>query len=103
MSERAYVLAFDVDVRKRHFHLLDGGRIVRFMVQLEVRAGATWKEVLRYDCAHDYVHKDCYNIRGKQRKMRLSLDYEGALTLADEDINQNWQTYRERFLRGEFP
>jgi len=30
-------------------------------------------------------------------------EYENALTLADDDINDNWQTYRERFLRGEFP
>jgi hypothetical protein len=103
MSEKEYLLFFDVDARKRHRHLFDGGRIIKFMVQLEVQTGTIWREVLRYDCAHEYVHKDCYNIRGKQRKMRLRLDYEDALTLADEDINLNWQTYRERFLRGEFP
>jgi hypothetical protein len=82
---------------------MEGGKIVRFVVQLEVLAEATWKEVIRYDCAHDYVHKDCYTIKGRSRKIRLNLEYEDALTLADDDINDNWQTYRERFLRGEFP
>jgi hypothetical protein len=31
------------------------------------------------------------------------LDYEEALTLADDDIDENWEIYRERFLRGDSP
>jgi hypothetical protein len=54
-------------------------------------------------CAHDYAHKDCYDMKGRRRKMSLYLAYEDALTLADDDINENWQTYRERFLDGRFP
>jgi hypothetical protein len=52
---------------------------------------------------HDYVHKDCYNNEGKSRKINLYLNYEDTLTLADDDINENWEIYRERFLRGDFP
>jgi hypothetical protein len=103
MNEKEYLILIDTDARKRHYHAMEGGKIVRFVVQLEVFADATWKEVIRYDCAHDYVHKDCYNIKGRSRKIRLNLEYEDALTLADDDISDNWQTYRERFLRGEFP
>ena len=47
--------------------------------------------------------KDCYNVKGQCRKINLYLDYEDALTLADDDINENWEIYRERFLRGDFP
>jgi hypothetical protein len=47
--------------------------------------------------------KTAINIRGRSRKIRLNLEYEDALTFADEDIDDNWQSYRERFLRGEFP
>ncbi|OGF53775.1 MAG: hypothetical protein A2Z21_03465 [Candidatus Fraserbacteria bacterium RBG_16_55_9] len=32
-----------------------------------------------------------------------SLDYKEALALADSDINKNWETYKERFLKGEYP
>jgi hypothetical protein len=103
MNEKEYLILIDSDERKRHYHAIEGGKIVRFMVQLEILVDAAWKEVVRYDCAHDYVHKDCYNIKGRSRKIRLNLEYENALTLADDDINDNWQTYRERFLRGEFP
>ncbi len=73
------------------------------MVQLEVKVSNAWREVIRYDCSHDYAHKGCYNIKGECRKINLYLDYEDALTLADDDINENREIYKERFLRGGFP
>ncbi len=103
MAEKQYLILLDSDARKRHYHITTSGRITKFVVQLEVKAGDVWKEVVRYDCSHDFAHKDCYNIKGQCRKVHLHLDYEDALTLADEDLNENWETYRERFLRGDTP
>jgi len=37
------------------------------------------------------------------RKINLYLDYEDALTLADDDINENWEVYKEKVLEGGFP
>jgi len=93
----------DVDVRKKHYHFTEAGKVVKFMVQLEVKIEESWKPVIRYDCSHDYAHKDCYNMEGKSKKINLYLDYKDALNLADDDINENWEIYRERFLRGDFP
>ncbi|MBI5181519.1 MAG: hypothetical protein HZA06_01250 [Nitrospirae bacterium] len=103
MSEKEYLILLDVNARKRHYHLTEAGRIKKFAVQLEIKTNDGWKEVVRYDCAHDYAHKDSYNIKGGCRKINLYLDYEDALTLADDDINENWEMYRERFLSGGFP
>lgn len=103
MGEKQYLILLDVDFRKRHYHITEAGHIVKFSVQLEVYVGNAWKEVLRYDCSHDFVHKDCYNIQGRKRKIAMRLDYEEALTYADEDLDENWEVYRERFLRGDFP
>ena len=103
MKEKRYLILLDTDARKRHHHVSEHGNILEFMVQLEIKCGAVWKEVLRYDCAHGYAHKDAYNISRKCRKIRLSLHHEEALTLADDDINENWALYRDRFLRGGFP
>jgi hypothetical protein len=58
---------------------------------------------VRYDCAHDFVHKDCYNIKGNRKKIALYMDYPEALSMADDDINENWQYYKTKFLKGEFP
>jgi len=33
----------------------------------------------------------------------LRLDYEDALTMAEDDINENWEIYREKFFKGDFP
>ena len=103
MQEKKYLILLDINARKRHYHATEAGKIIKFVVQLELKSGGVWKEVIRYDCAHDYAHKDCYNVKGKCRKINLYLDYEDALTLADDDINENWEIYRERFLRGDFP
>ena len=103
MPEKEYLILLDVDARKRHYHLTETGKVVKFRVQLEIKISDEWKEVVWYDCSHDYVHKDCYNRRGQKRKISLYLDYEEALMIADDDINENWEIYREKFLRGEFP
>jgi hypothetical protein len=103
MAERSYTRALGETARKRHIHTTERGKVVDFVVQLEVNIDNEWKPVLRYDCAHDFSHIDRYNIHGEQKKEDLRLPYDEALTIADEDINMHWQAYVEQFLRGEFP
>jgi len=103
MSEKAYTRALGENARKRHYHKTEKGKVVNFVVQLEVKVEGSWKSVIRYDCAHDFAHLDRYNISGETSKEELHLPYAECLTLADEDININWASYAERFLRGEFP
>ena len=103
MAEKHYLILLDINARKRHYHVTEAGRIIKFVVQLEVKTGDVWKEVIRYDCAHGYAHKDCYNDKGQFSKINLYIDYEDALSLADDDINDNWEIYREKFQRGDFP
>ena len=91
----------DIDVRKRHYHIAEAGKIIKFAVQLEVKIRGTWKGVVRYDCAHDYAHKDLYNNEGKRSKINLYMNYEDALSFADDDINDNWEIYKRRFLKGD--
>ena len=103
MAERLYIIPYSRNARKRHYHRTDRGRVVNFMVQLEVKVKGEWRPVLRYDCSHEFVHRDSYNLRGRQRKEELNLSYEEALTLADEDIDDNWESYRSNFLQGRYP
>jgi len=88
----------DIDTRKRHYHITETGKITRFAVQLEVKAGGIWREVVRYDCAHGFAHKDQYDFNGKSKKINLYMNFDDALTYADDDINENWEIYKERFL-----
>ncbi len=103
MGEKTYVRALGEGARKRHYHKTDKGAVIGFMVQLEVAVNGIWRPVIRYDCAHDFSHIDRYNVDGKQEKEQLQLPYDETLTLADEDIDLNWETYKARFLEGQFP
>jgi hypothetical protein len=103
LAERLYIIPYSRDARKRHYHKTDRGRVVNFVVQLEVEVEAEWRPVVRYDCSHKFTHRDAYNLSGRQRKEELDLSYEQALTFADEDIDDNWEEYRSVFLRGGYP
>jgi hypothetical protein len=74
-----------------------------FWSNSRLKSRALWKPVIRYDCAHDFAHVDRYNRKGETTKEELYLPYDECLTLADEDINLNCGSYKERFLRGEYP
>ncbi len=103
MSEKTYTRTLGEDARKRHYHMTEKGKVIYFIVQLEVSVEGNWKPVVRYDCSHTFTHIDRYNIKGEKEKEELYLDYKESLTLADEDININWEVYKERFLKGGYP
>ena len=103
MAERLYIIPYSRDARKRHYHKTTRGRVVSFVVQLEVEVEGEWNPVVRYDCSHRFVHRDSYSLAGRQKKEEIDLSYEEALTFADEDIDENWERYRVAFLRGGYP
>jgi hypothetical protein len=100
VGERTYTRALGEDARKRHFHKTERDKVINFAVQLEVKIDGAWQPVIRYDCAHDFSHIDRYNMRGEQEKEALQLSYAESLTLADDDIDLNWETFKTRFLEG---
>ena len=86
--------------RKRHEHLLDKNKVAGFVVQYEVLHENKWMPVVRYDTAHGYAHKDLINPDGSAEKVFIGVtDLNEALTLADKDINENWERYKERYFR----
>jgi hypothetical protein len=95
VPEKEYLIRLGDRARKRHFHRTEKGIALNFVVQLEVEVETgKWSPVVRYDCAHDFAHRDRYNLQGEQRKEDLSIGYAEALNVADEDINKNWQVYK---------
>ena len=100
MNTIDYVIPLGENARKRHYHETDKGRIIKFAVQLEVLVDNQWKVVIRYDTAHDFAHIDQYHIDGKRIKKEFHLKFNEALTVADEDIKENWKIYKKNFLEG---
>jgi len=80
-------------------HEAEKGIIYAFSVQLEIRVEDKWFPVIRYDSTHGFAHIDHYTPDGKKKKTVLELDLNTALTLADWDINNNWENYIRDFWR----
>lgn len=98
--KKSYVFMLsDID-RKRHEHITEKDMVKGFVVQYETLFEGKWLPVVRYDTAHGYAHKDLLNPDGTKEKIFLGVvDLNEALTLADIDINRNWERYKERYLR----
>lgn len=104
MPTKRFIYPVTSDTFIRREQVIERGKVIRFVVQLEVELAGETKPVIRYDTAHGFAHIDRYNWNGKRKKERLAIvDFNQALTLAERDLRQNWQVYRKRFLRGEFP
>lgn len=102
-KRKHYLRPLDLDTRVRVEFEVAKGKVQRFLVQLEIEVQGEWRPAIRYDCAHGYAHCDRLNLRREQQKQELPLDYAQALTFAQQDIRKNWQIYRERYLKGEYP
>lgn len=100
MSVTEYVIPLGEKARKRHYHETEKGRITGFAVQLEVLVNDAWKVVIRYDSAHGFAHIDRYYLDGRKVKKELHLKLSETLTLADEDIKENWKSYQRAFQEG---
>jgi hypothetical protein len=71
------------EVRKRHRHRTERGRVIHFSVQLELWFADSWQPVVRYDAAHGFAHRDMYETPSRKRKEHLKVDLATALTEAD--------------------
>ena len=100
--------------RKEFAYLLDGfsrlvvyfsterGIVVRFVVKIEYNWDGVWRELIRYDCFHGFVHKDLFARSGtKKRVVKYRyLDPGTGLNAAITDCVENYQSYVERWRDG---
>lgn len=99
MAVVEYVRALGEGALIRHFHETRRGRVVAFVVQLEVELRDVWVPVIRYDMAHGRAHIDLYDTPRRKRKEFLDLPPAEVMTFAEEDIKDNWEAYQSEFLR----
>ncbi len=100
MDETEYVIYLDEGQqdRYRHFHLTEKGQVVLFRIQYEALFDQQWVAIVRYDTAHGFPHRDVMHPDGGQTKEQFqhySRTY--VLTMGQQDIRQNWRSYRARY------
>lgn len=95
-----FVVRLSSDCRRRHNHTHSKNKIISFSAQLEILYKNKWYPVIRYDTAHGFAHRDFIHPDGKVDKTPLFLqDYNETLIFAENDIKNNWELYREKFLK----
>lgn len=83
-----------------HFKITKGN-VAEFIVKLLSMFEDKWYEILRYDSGHGCPHKDILNAYGEVvRKIWYDfLDNGQALTMSIKDIKENFEFYKERYLK----
>ncbi len=79
---------------------IERGQVLDFMVQLECRYGddEEWMPIVRYDTAHGFPHCDRLHPYDPAIKTEMAAkDNNEALTVAMNDLVNNWSKYRRRY------
>ena len=100
MGEKSFVIPLGDSNRDRYrlFRRTEKGQVLVFRVQYEALIEGKWRPVVRYDTAHGYPHRDMLHPDGSQEKAGFPQRTNAeVLTLGQEDIKRNWQTYREQY------
>lgn len=91
-------LSFDLKDRLRIIAFKDKGQIIRFVIQYEAFINDRWREIVRYDTAHGFAHKDVIHPNGNIEKQPLHFaDFNLAFTFAVQDLKISWKWYRRAY------
>jgi hypothetical protein len=100
MIEREFFIGTDLPgVVIRIRYQKDRGRILWFVVQLEIILDEQWLSITRYDTAHGFIHRDDMRPNGEQFKSGPLIfpSYEDGMNFAINDLRTNAAWYVERF------
>jgi len=91
-------LSSDHRDRLRVIAFKEKGRIIRFVAQYETFINDEWKEIVRYDTAHGFAHKDIIHSDGSVEKQPLHFsDFNTAFTFAIQDLKISWKWYKKAY------
>ena len=91
----------DGDKRLRFRIRTRKGKVIEFVVQLELYVDGSWKPVVRYDNAHDFAHRDVLDPKGnlvEKKTLKLGT-LDEVLEFAEQDLSDRFEWYTQRFLR----
>jgi hypothetical protein len=78
---------------------LETGQVQKFVIQYEISIKGEWTAVTRFDTVHDAVHRDLIAPDGAvTKRWFVQFNFDEGLTFAYNDIEANWEKYREWYL-----
>ena len=96
---KTYFRYFTHEDRARCQIELEKGEVRKFVIQYEIYVQGEWAAVTRFDTFHDTVHRDLIAPDGTvSKRWFLQFNFDEGLTFAYNDIENNWEKYREWYL-----
>ena len=95
MPQKQYNIFLENNIRILVYFETDKGKIIKFVVKLEIYKNNDWFEIERYDTHHGYVHKDVLNKMKEKIKVIIFelLDNKIGLNIALKDFKENYNLY----------
>lgn len=79
---------------------IDAGKLVDLVFQYESFIKEHWREIVRYDLAHGFFHRDFMTPNGEKEKTRIEMpDLKTAATYAEQDIKDKWEFYKTKYMK----
>jgi hypothetical protein len=100
MGDKQWLYEFNPQLDRIRVHfMVEGGQVTDVVVvQYEAYIDGRWREIVRFDEAHGFFHRDVLLPSGEQQKTVLSVaDKNEALNEAMTEIKENWSVYRRRY------
>lgn len=100
MRDRQWLYEFNPQLDRIRVHfIVESGHVTDVVVvQYEAFIDGRWREIVRFDEAHGFFHRDILLPGGEQEKTTLSgADKNQALNQAITEIRENWFLYRWRY------
>lgn len=102
MVQKEYIRRLTDKDRVRCEIAISKGEVVKFLVQYEAFINNKWQAIARYDTKHDYVHLDLISQDGStKKKWFYHMGFNEGLNYAYEDIGDNWEMYKEKYIIGD--
>lgn len=102
MSQKEFIKRLDKfgQERMRVKLTINKGKLSDLVFQYESFIDNHWREIVRYDLAHGFFHRDFVFPKGKKEKMRIEIfDVKTAATYAEQDIQDKWEFYKTKYLK----
>ena len=100
MGRKSFIVLLGESDRDRYrlYCVTESGQVAIFRVQYEAFIDGQWRPIVRYDTAHGFPHRDLLHPdRPGEKTEYRGHDHAEVLTLGQEDIKRNWQTYRAQY------
>lgn len=80
--------------------VIDHGVVIDFVVVQISEISGEAHQLVRYDCSHGYVHKDCLYARDGRKEELPDRPFDELYEMCVREVKSEWKNYRSQYLRN---